>query len=544
MKLFVKGVFAFLLFITLLLLLGTVVAGYESSIRYIVSLANRPNRGDDLLMLLSSKTFLVIQFLFVFIALLFTVLLLKFDSLYLSIKKFIDYIFKSARRVYEDCKNTKFILVILIPIVLIVYWIINLKGTSDEAYTYLTFINKPFYNCLIFYPFPNNHVFYSFVANFFDCFPFINKLILIRIPAFLASIISWMLVYSLVKRYYSEKVAMSVVALFAISHMAVTFAVQARGYAFVSLSFIICLYATFNLIKKGNKTEDWIVLVVGGIFGFYSIPSFLYPYLTVNVFLLIYNARHFKQQIFYNIIVGIIVLLLYSPIMAIEGLDALINNKFVEPQNRMQIVSALPGLYKIMIPDLFGLPFLIGFIIVALSFIVSLKNKDKQIRVMWLLFLITPVVLLIGHSVIPYSRVFIYYSFIIPFLVCISLTGFIDRISVKFISIAIIIIQSISALYTIGEFEEFNHVWDSLDAMYDCVIEDDKSYYNVSGAVNFDFEMTLRGRESQVVTNDKTPLMDTDTVSGYDYIIIDVLRDATRKTKPYLGNHQQNIYKR
>lgn len=544
MKLFLKIVFVFLFVSTSLLLVGSIIVGYENSVRYIVSLAGRSNRVDDLLLLLSHEKFLMIQFLFGVIVIMFAILLSKFESIYSAIRKFIYYFFRSAVSVCCDCKNVRFISFVVIPVVLVVYWLINLKGTSDEAYTYLTFINKPFYNCLIFYPFPNNHVFYSLIANFFDCLPFINKLILVRIPAFLASLISWMLVYSFVKRYYSEKVAMLVVGLFAISHMAVTFSIQARGYAFVNLFFIICLYAAFNLIKKGNRTEDWAVLIVGGILGFYAMPSFLYPYLTVNVFLLVYNLKYLKQQIISNIIVGIVVLLLYSPIMAIAGVDALINNKFVAPLDRINVIEALPILYKTTLQDLFGLHFLIGFVLIVLSFIISLRNKDKQIKAMWLLFLLIPAVLLICHSVIPYSRVFVYYSFIIPFLICISWADFIDKISAKIIFLAVIILQIISAVHTSYTLTEFNHLSDSLDEMYDNVIEDDKIYYNVSGAVSFEFEMTLRGRQNQVVTDDKIPLMDTDTVSGYDYIIIDVLRDATRKTKPYMGNPVQNIYKR
>ena len=67
---------------------------------------------------------------------------------------------------------------------------------------------------------------------------------------------------------------------------------MSRGYAFMVLAFVVCMYATFNIISKGNRNKDWMFFAISGALGCYAIPSFLYPFATLNVIILFYNYKN------------------------------------------------------------------------------------------------------------------------------------------------------------------------------------------------------------------------------------------------------------
>lgn len=113
----------------------------------------------------------------------------------------------------------------------------------DELYTYENFIDRGMIYSMIHWPLPNNHVFFSALSAI------INKLgnpyIGLRGISFLASMGSLLLLYRILKKGISSRMAAAGTALFSAMYNVVQQAAQGRGYAlsgFFLLAAANCLY--------------------------------------------------------------------------------------------------------------------------------------------------------------------------------------------------------------------------------------------------------------------------------------------------------------
>lgn len=152
----------------------------------------------------------------------------------------------------------------------------------DELYTYENFIDRGMIYSMIHWPLPNNHVFYSALSAVLNKLG--NPYIGLRGVSFLASMGSLLLLYRILKKGISPRMAAAGTALFAAMYNVVQQAAQGRGYAlsgFFLLAAVNCLYE----ICIPEKTEEgkgkrrfwyyagFAVCLTGGL---YTIPSNLY----------------------------------------------------------------------------------------------------------------------------------------------------------------------------------------------------------------------------------------------------------------------------
>ncbi|WP_165024513.1 glycosyltransferase family 39 protein [Dysgonomonas sp. ZJ279] len=517
---------------------------YDAFIDLVLQLVNYPSDKRDVLAeMINPSRLLILQGALLFGLLLIGFLFFSFDKVYTYIQKFIYYFLRAVKSVFTDFKTKKALLVLAIPIVSSIYLGLTIPVSYDEAFTFLNFTNKPFYYCMIFYPYPNNHVLHSLLTNITDCIPFLPTLFCLRLTAIISSILAWTIAYSFVKRFYSQKVAMFVVGIVSMTFMSVYFNFMARGYGMVTLFFIIALYASYNIIKNNNRTKDWLFFMVSSVLGFYTMPSFLYPFVILNALILIYNYRNIKKQIVYNVLTIASVILLYAPIMIVDGIKALTGNQFVEPKSRFVVIEALPDFFRETLQDIFGLPFFISIILILAGFVIAFKNKDKWTMVLWVLFLLAPVVLLIAHSVIPFPRTFVYYAFVLIFLIGVSIGRYIEQLPNVVLIIGVIVIQIISFVNfsrQIGALESFNTQSSEINNLV--LKEKNKTYYIGPSYINFEFEFISRGYNSQDLTIDTNERISADTIRHQGYVIIDSGNDATVKRKVFFSNGYQNVY--
>ena len=116
--------------------------------------------------------------------------------------------------------------------------------------------------------------------------------------------------------------------------------------------FIACLYNAYGIIRKNDNIENWIWFGISSILGFYTIPSFLYPFITLNLVILLYNRPNRCWQFITNAIVTIITIALYLPVIIVNGLDALTNNPWVKPIDRNVVISGMPSFLKVTLMSL------------------------------------------------------------------------------------------------------------------------------------------------------------------------------------------------
>lgn len=470
---------------------------------------------------------------------------LRFNIFYSYLGKAFGYIVSVFKNVWKDVKTKEAVAILSIPFVASVYFGLTVPVSYDEAWTFLGFTSKQFYYCMVYYPYPNNHVFHSLIVNITQEIPLFDILFRMRIPVIITALLTWSIAYSFIKKYYSVKVAIFVVALSAVLFRSVYYSFLSRGYGMVALFFVIALYAAFNIIHHENRKKDWMFFCISGILGCYAVPSFLYPFATINLFIFVYNYKHIVSQVVANVVTGCMVLLLYTPIFLTSGFKALSANQFVSTENRtrLDVLVELPSFFYDMLENFFKVPPIIILIIIVIALLFALKYRNKQTLILWTVLVITPFILLFTHSVIPFHRTFIYYCFGIMFLIGISMSDVIERIPKTALIIVLAIIQILSVIHfkmNIAEDETFNTYANDVT---DKILEKDKTYL-----VNYPhivFDMQTHGYDMSKVTLQEATVSwaNTDTIKGYDYIAIYKVNDQTKYRKLFYSNKMLNVYK-
>lgn len=475
-------------------------------------------------------------------------LLLNLDKVLPFIKSFTYYLLNAVKVIWSDVRDINVLFILLPPLLSSIYFALILPISYDEALTYILFTDNPILYCISSYPFPNNHIFHSIITHITKHLPLFDILFKLRVSSIIVSFFTWVIAYSFVKRYYSKKVALFVVAISSMLFMSIYYSYMSRGYALVTLFFVISFFATYNIIKLGNRKRDWAIFSICSVLGLYTVPSYLYPFVTLNLIILIFNYKNIKNQFCFNVGITLVTLLCYLPIILHEGFGVL-----SAPRRSLDSVLALfPIFFKNTFSEIFGFQPLYVIIVIAIPFIFALIKKRKNILILWFIFGVTPVVFLLLHSVIPFPRTFVYYAFVILFLAGISLNEYIDLINTKLLVIILLCIQ-IGLFFNfkndIIQYEGFNIDFHDVSSKF---IEEDKTYYVLSG-LNIEshkFEMQLRGYDYSDSKYDRVFLdfenfknVDTDTLKGYfDYIIIDKEWDRTINRKPIYENKTLNVY--
>ena len=548
MKTVVRLFLILLILLLAIVLLGSFFVSYQSLIINIQQTTDNLGIRLDVPNLLSPLNFILLRIgLFTLNLALLYIAIFNFGWFYNYVKLFFHYIFQAFGNVWKDIKSKEAVAVLAIPFIASVYFGLTIPVSYDEVWTYLEFTSKPFYHCMVYYPYPNNHVLHSLITNLTDCLPFFDILFKIRIPVILVSLLTWCIAYSFLKKYYSAKVALFVVAIFSVAFRSVYYSFLSRGYGYILLFFVIALYAAYNIVYKGNRKKDWMFFIISGILGCYALPSFLYPFATINLFVFIYNYKKVVVQIKANVITGFFVLLLYTPIFMTSGFKAISNNQFVSPEHRTRfdVLFESPSFFFEMLENFFKIPSVIVFIVILVAFlwVVYLRKKDRI--VLWLVFLITPFILLFLHSVIPFHRTFIYYCFVIVFLVGISFQEVLNKLSKTYLLISLLFIQVISVIHfklNIAEDEAFNTYANDVT---DKILEKDKTY--IINYPHIIFTAIQKGYNIDNIKVEEGPDIswaNADTIYNYDYVAIFKLNDRTEKRKPFYSNKMMNVYKK
>lgn len=531
--------------VILLTVLGvTLLYGYRSTMLYMISSIGERNRTEQILALVSEMKFIILQIMCLIIAVLFFILLLTLDkvvaffhSVFLFVKSNVSDLVVAWRKT-----NVKWILII--PFISSVFFAVYMPVSYDEAWTYLQFTSKSPLSSLCYYPAPNNHVLHSLITNVTRYTPFLSTLLCLRISSILFSFFSWLICFSFLKKYYSENISLVITGFASMLFMSVYYSYMSRGYGLVLFFFIIGLYAAFNIISKDNRAKDWIVFAVTNVLGFFTMPSYLYAFLSLNIFILLNNKFQLRDQFVYNLCTLIFVLVLYTPIIIVNGVGALTSNTFVVPISRMEVIDRLPGFLATTLTEISGVSFLCISVLLMISFLKIIQSKNKFELTLFVIFIASPALFLIVHSVIPFPRTFYYYAFVLVFLVVIPFKRNIQNISAMYLLIVVVTIQFLLVVnfyLNIKKYETFNITYHEMNKN----IVGNKSYFfsTVLFETNFLFENEIQGYTmTKSEFNFPQVNVDADTIKGFDYYIIDKKYDFTRNKRPAYSDSRTNVY--
>lgn len=325
-------------------------------------------------------------------------------------------------------KGEKYLLFAIIATSFLVniYHVINLPIFYDEAWTYHNFTQRGLFISITKYPAPNNHVLHTILTALTYYFPF-NTTVNLRIPNLITALFSSLIFFYTFAKMFEKKIAFLLLPIFCFVFGILQYAYLSRGYMLVIFSFLICFYATIKLTSQSDNVKSnrkyLIYISIGGLIGFCTMPSFLYPYFTCMSYIVAFkiankNFTVIKHIIISGIVTTILVIIFYTPMIIVSGLNAIINNKYVASISRVDVVQNLYSHFNETFGFLFGIKLVYLIPILFFSIYYFIKNKTESSIFVVYCFLIAPVLLLI-QSVIPFYRTWIYLT--IPFLFGIGL---------------------------------------------------------------------------------------------------------------------------
>lgn len=190
---------------------------------------------------------------------------------------------------------------------------------TDEAWTFNEFVSAPLAQSLISYRAANNHPLHTFLAHL-SYLTFGGEPWALRLPAFFAGILIIPLTLRVGASWYGRYSGLLAAGLVAASSHLVAYSTNARGYTLVTACFLGLLWLAPKLAKSG-KHRHWLIYSILTVAGFYSVPTMLYAFAVVWLWLLLtllQTPQATRQQglirlFFWTGIAGGITLALYAP---------------------------------------------------------------------------------------------------------------------------------------------------------------------------------------------------------------------------------------
>jgi uncharacterized membrane protein len=404
----------------------------------------------------------------------------------------------------------------------------------DEASTYNDFTSKGFFTSITKYPAPNNHVLFSIISTFFNYLP-LEPLVKLRLPNLVIGLASSLVLYSLLKEKFNHKVAVLPHLLFSFSYTITFYSVFARGYMLIIFFTLVCYWSIERFREKEyNKKYLWIYSI-SSILGFYTIPIFLFVSASFGLYLLylFYSQKNIlKQLVLCHFFIAIITVVLYSPIIYYNGLDAIINNEFTKKLNFKEVFIYVINHGCDIYDKLIGIRsryFIIAFMLsLLLLYKLSSDYKVRSILLFSILFFILPQFFMLFQKVIPGIRTWSY--LIIPLILGIAVV-LSYLLSKKSVSMNIIYAVGILVIITQVYIFKKSHLFAALQNDYDSSLLSQailknkyKQIYFESDSgcfeyVNFNYFVLSQHKNVHISYLPQTKLIER-TLNNYDCIVL------------------------
>ncbi|MFC5269501.1 hypothetical protein [Adhaeribacter terreus] len=225
------------------------------------------------------------------------------------------------------------------------YYLFQFPIHTDEAATYFLFIQNGIFATATFYPIPNNHLLQNLLAWTLTSL-FSEPFWILRLPPLLLSLLLTFSGFLFIKRFSDFTTAYLAAGLFGFGCFTLFLATQGRGYILLTLLAVLAFGSIIRALQTG-KAFYWTIFSMLSALGFYTVPTFLYPF-AVCVFVAgIYILLQKKwQQIPKMVLAGFTALagtlILYAPLLLVSGFDALFGNKYLRQLTPEQFSEQLP----------------------------------------------------------------------------------------------------------------------------------------------------------------------------------------------------------
>lgn len=405
------------------------------------------------------------------------------------------------------------------------YYLLETPLLVDEVFSYLHFVNKGFMVSSVFYPGPNNHVFYNQLCSLLGYFSD-DPLLVMRLPVFLLGLMTSIILFIIVKKHFDFPIAFTAYILYSFSPNVTMYSVLGRGYILSVLFMLIFFVSVVNIIRERDRAYYNIAFILSASLGFYTIPSFFYPFCSIvffSVFFGLFRKGIDVRWLIYNTLIVLVVInVLYLPVYLFNGFDAVFDNTWIRSLTLpwVDYFKALPGYFAevnnwLWCVESGGL--YISLVVFAIS-IYTLFKDVKLSRHFWLYMILSlsliPVAIITIQHVLPYNRVWLYFTFF------------------QYLYLAI-------AIYGLSKL--FKHVW--VQAATDGVLAVIIIVWQ-SVLLNKDFNTSVKESKSAAIMSEALLKKDVNAICIYPSGVTDVYYNYLKLEREKTGKETLLIYSR
>lgn len=333
-------------------------------------------------------------------------------------------ILKTSKNLIQKLEITQkiiFTLVFSFIFGLKLYEIYQFPLMLDEVFTHTFFVSKGFLVSSSYYPGPNNHIFFSICGNFFYQIFFIfsyEPVIVLRLVSLLSSLFISTLLFVFCLKKLDFLASIHAVLIFNFLSPVFLFSILARGYILQILLLFIAFLAISTLLeKKVNHKFYSFSYVISSALGFYTIPTFLYPFISLNLFCIILifikkNLAHLKLLILNNTVIVLLTLLFYSPIILFNGFESLVSNSWVKSMTFFEVWQKTPS-YWLEVHNFFWNDYTVLGLFIWIFLFLLFQHQSNLYKLLFVSFFLIPFILILVQKVLPFPRVWTYLSLIL-----------------------------------------------------------------------------------------------------------------------------------
>jgi len=257
-----------------------------------------------------------------------------------------------ARRDWAEAAPVERVAVVLLGVIAFVIRVAHLRQTMrhDEAYTFLHYARAPLSVALSDYTYPNNHLFHTLLV-WISTRVFGSSEVAIRLPAFVFGLLIVPATYRLALRFADRGASLLAMALAAVWPALILYSTNARGYSFVTFTFIVMLLLGDEIVERDTRVR-WVALALLFALGMYTAPFMLYAGGGVLVWIMAEKARRDGFAAARALLPGVVgsailtaalTVLVNVPAVNRSGLASLVSNKYVTALGPREFVAALPA---------------------------------------------------------------------------------------------------------------------------------------------------------------------------------------------------------
>jgi hypothetical protein len=289
----------------------------------------------------------------------------------------------------------------------------------DEAVTWALFSGRSWATIVSWYPFPNNHVFYSLVAKATGSLAPYQPWAF-RLPAFLAGVAIVPLLWLVGRRLVGRDTALVGAALATGSMPLVLYSVNARGHTIICVASLVLILLADRLRRDWSWWAGWLAFAILGALGLYTVPVMIYPLGSIGLWIALDSLRRERRETLRilaalaatTLLTVLLAWLFYSPIINTAGLRAITGGKLAQPLPWRFFRAAQPAFWLELVQTWVA-P--LEWMWVPAAFGLALLGLRRDVGVRRASFALATIVWCLGMFVLSHRTPFVrFWLFVLP----------------------------------------------------------------------------------------------------------------------------------